>query len=158
MKKPTPIERFMEKVEPQSDECWGWTATRNKGGYGRFGDSNKVYPAHRWSYEYHVGPIPEGLDLDHTCHTDDKECPGGIECEHRRCVNPWHLEPVTRKENIRRGRTGAWKAAITHCPQGHEYAAENTYVSPRNQRVCRTCHREKQRGYQARRRTETRAA
>jgi len=156
--KKSPLERFTEKVETQPDGCWAWTAAHNEGGYGRFGANGKVYAAHRWSYEYHVAPIPEGLDLDHTCHTDDKECPGGVECVHRRCVNPAHLEPVTRKENINRGRTGAWKAAITHCPQGHEYTPENTALSARNQRHCRACRRERQRVYMARLRAAKRAA
>jgi hypothetical protein len=89
--------------------------------------------AHRWSYEYHVGPIPDGLQLDHLCRV-------------RRCVNPWHLEPVTNRVNSQRGKAGAVNAARQEakefCPYGHPYSPENTYQRPdRNGRDCRRCMR-----------------
>lgn len=87
---------------------------------------SKKLLAHRWSYEFHVGPIPEGLDLDHLC-------------RNRGCVNPDHLEPVTREENIRRAF-----ATVTHCPSGHPYSDENTYVRPGTvHRKCRACARQR---------------
>jgi len=86
---------------------------------------NKV--AHRISYELLKGDIPEGLDLDHLC-------------RNRGCVNPDHLEPVTRKENLLRGNTiPAKHARKTHCPQGHEYTKGNTFISKSGSRHCRKC-------------------
>jgi hypothetical protein len=104
-----------------------WTGGKTIGGYGMFsGNASRATigrdMAHRWSYEYHVGPIPEGLDIDHLC-------------RNRACVNPEHLEPVTRAENIRRAAQ-----VKTHCPSGHEYTEENTYIRPGTiHRKCRAC-------------------
>lgn len=82
--------RFWSKVDKKDQsECWEWTAAKTKGGYGRFRDGQRLVVAHRYSYELKYGPIPEGLELDHTCHNSS-------------CVNPDHLEVVTHSENIRR--------------------------------------------------------
>lgn len=118
--------RFDEKWD--EDGCWLWTAARNQNGYGRFWDGVRLVQAHRWSYEYHVGAIPEGLQLDHLCRV-------------RHCVNPEHLEPVTHAENGRRGLAGAWQAAKTHCKNGHEFTDANTlWRGPdKRHRGCRTC-------------------
>lgn len=106
----------------------------------------KAKLAHRFSYELHKGPIPAGLVLDHTCSTPA-------------CVNPDHLEPVTGSENARRSHqrgkyvnNGAHFAAKTHCPEGHEYSAENTYVNPKGSRICRECARQAVRALRARNR------
>lgn len=88
------VDRFAAKVALAPSGCLEWMGSTNPGGYGSFAarptsvDSKRVM-AHRWSYEHHVGPIPSGLDLDHLC-------------RNRKCVNPAHLEPVTRSENVRR--------------------------------------------------------
>lgn len=108
--------------EPMSG-CWLWTGYINSGGYGR----------HRAIYKKTVGEVPKGMDLDHLCR---------VRC----CVNPYHLEPVTRSENLRRGDNGkiirARAAAKTHCPKGHEYNEENTYRHPCNGgRGCFACRR-----------------
>jgi hypothetical protein len=128
----TLIERFEEKIEPGPDGCWNWTGALVPCGYGQKWDGTRVVPAHRWSYEYHIGPIPEGLHIDHLC-------------RNRRCVNPWHLEPVTPQVNSLRGKAGevngARGRAKTHCPYGHEYTPENTYRHKRGDRQCRTCKR-----------------
>lgn len=119
-------ERFWSKVD-KTDTCWLWTAALVKG-YGRFTSDVRQMGAHRWSYEALVGPIPEGLTLDHLCRNP-------------RCVNPDHLEPVTQRENVAR------IPRKTHCPQGHPFTAENTYVRtmPREDLrpvyQCRTCAR-----------------
>lgn len=119
--------RFWSKVE-FTETCWLWkNGTRN--GYGAFSPRHgQSRYAHRWAYEFCVGSIPEGLDLDHLCRVT-------------RCVRPDHLEPVTRRINVLRGQTVvAVNAAKTHCSKGHDYTPENTNVI-RGHRKCRTCNR-----------------
>lgn len=132
-----PAERFFEKVDLNGpDGCWLWTAGTSSDGYGGFMSSTgRVVRAHRWAYEHLVGSIPEGLDLDHLCRV-------------RRCVNPAHLEPVTRLENTLRG---LGHGSEMHCPHGHPYDDENTYVYA-GRRACRTCRIEHRRRYVARKR------
>lgn len=115
-------ERFWSKVD-KTDTCWLWVSRMFWDGYGNFyADSSRPsMRAHRFAYELLVGPIPEGLVIDHLCRV-------------RSCVNPDHLEPVTNQENLRR-------AMSTHCPQGHEFTDENTWCDKRGHRQCRTCHR-----------------
>jgi hypothetical protein len=134
------MDRFIEKTEITESGCIVWTGGTNGVGYGSF-YVGKVYPgehgrgyAHRWSYETFVGPIPDGLHLDHLC-------------RNRSCVNPDHLEPVTIRENLLRGvGPSAKHAKKTHCPQGHPYAGDNLYVHPtKGMRFCRTCGRERAR-------------
>ncbi len=137
---PVPLaERFWPKVDKSAgpDGCWLWAAYVDRYGYGQTSDSERRNRgAHCVAYELLVGPIPEGLELDHLCHTDDPSCPGGA-CRHRRCVNPAHLEPVPPAENTRRGVP----ANRTHCPQGHAYDEANTYLRPDGRRQCRACSR-----------------
>lgn len=134
-------QRLLAMVDKTGSECWLWTGCLGGQGYGWLRVNGRSVPAHRVSYELFVGPVPEGLTLDHTCHNDDESCPGGDACLHRRCVNPAHLEPVTRGENVMRGRGfSRVNAAKTHCPKGHRYSATNTYTPPgTNHRKCRRC-------------------
>ena len=131
--------RFWSRVDKRgSEECWLWTGKLNQGGYAylhAWGRQN--VGAHRVSYVLNVGPIPEGLHIDHLCRV-------------RHCVNPAHLEPVTMAENTRRGllweKCGGFQKSKTHCPQGHEYTSENTSLRKGKReglyrRDCRTCHR-----------------
>lgn len=116
-------ERFWSKVN-KTEGCWLWTASTNKNGYGRYGNAS----THRVAYELCIGPIPAGFEVDHVKSRG---------CTNRHCVNPAHLEVVTKLENIRRGGF----AAKTHCPQGHPYNEENTYLTiERRHRMCRVCH------------------
>ncbi len=134
----TTEERFWRKVD-RSGECWLWRSSTNAGGYGLFhpdGGAREWVMAHRYAYELEHGPIPEGLDLDHLCRT-------------RSCVRAEHLEPVTHRENVLRGDAGKRQRERTHCPQGHEYAGENLYVS-RGQRSCRICVRASKSRYRQR--------
>ena len=138
-RKYTPYERavsFWTKVE-FTDTCWLWTGGTTSQGYGRF-RSRQNY-AHRYAYEFCVGPIPGGLELDHLC-------------EVHLCVLPYHLEAVTHRQNVLRGHgVAARRAAQTHCLRGHELNEENTYAKlisserPRGRRRCRVCRLEKSR-------------
>jgi HNH endonuclease len=121
--------------EPNSG-CFIWMGNISWNGYGtlKIGykkeGNRKTEWAHRAAYEYFVGPIPEGMDLDHKCRM-------------RCCVNPDHLEPVTRVENTRRGNLfsvlKARAALQTHCKRGHALSGSNLRISTGGSRLCRTC-------------------
>src|SRR5690606_9229059 len=94
---------------------------------------------HRAAYALTVAPVPDELEVDHLCHTRDTSCPGGAACLHRRCVNPYHLEPVTPRENTLRAPnslTGA-NSRRGECPKGHPYDDENTRIRPGGSRQCK---------------------
>ncbi|MFJ4990022.1 HNH endonuclease [Streptomyces sp. NPDC088732] len=123
--------RFWAKVLGGNVEtCWLWTAHVLDTGYGQFRDEHgRLVRAHRWSYEQLRAEIPDGLVLDHTC-------------RNRRCVNPWHLDPVTSRTNTLRGEgTAARNATKKRCLHGHAFTPENTYVRPNGWRECRACRR-----------------
>lgn len=134
-------ERFWRKVvsEPNNG-CWLWIGAIRRG-YGCLYNIDKVEQAHVVAWKLYRGPVPEGLELDHLCRV-------------KNCVNPDHLEPVTRKVNLLRGvGVPAVNARKTHCPYGHEYTEENTRRVP-NGRNCRICHNAAQRAYKKRKREE----
>jgi len=143
--KPRSIEeRIWDKFTRRGpDDCWPWTGAKTSAGYGHigrpgYGTGSEL--GHRALYEILVGPIPEGMVLDHTCHSSDPECPGNAGCPHRACVNPAHLEPVEFGDNCMRGRGVAPRnAAKTHCHNGHEYTAKNTRLDKHGARVCKAC-------------------
>lgn len=140
------MDRVWRRVERHGPaECWPWRGSLQKG-YAvltvRFPEGRRTAKVSRLVYEDVVGPIPDGLHLDHVCHTKDDACEGGPTCEHRRCLNPRHLEPVTQAENTRRAarNLGAANRAKAACPSGHPYDAENTYVYE-GRRYCMECNR-----------------
>lgn len=124
--------------------CWAWTGALNSQGYGSVSIGNGATAlAHRASWEAANGSIPEGAQIDHTCHNADPECKGGDTCSHRKCINPDHLEPVTQSENLRRAyRT---RAVRDECRSGHEMTPANIMVivkaDRREERACRECKR-----------------
>jgi hypothetical protein len=115
--------RYWSRVD-RSGDCWLWTHTTNRNGYGvtahKVEGSWRQVLAHRASYELAYGPVPTGLELDHLCRTT-------------RCVRPDHLEAVTHAENVRRGV----KASATHCKSGHEF--DPTWPLMNGRRRCRVC-------------------
>ncbi|MFG2046124.1 HNH endonuclease signature motif containing protein [Micromonospora sp. NPDC048935] len=118
---PRVVQRFWVKVDT-SGVCWEWIASVNSDGYGTFNSGAGTVGAHRFAWQLLVGPVPYQLELDHLC-------------VNRRCVNPDHLEPVSRQENLRRmGRSRS-----LYCLRGHR-RSENRYFSGRP--GCRTCTRE----------------
>lgn len=138
----TTQERFECKYEvPIGTGCWLWTACLDKDGYGFFSDGVRQRHAHRFAYEFFVGPIQPGLQLDHLCRQP-------------RCVNPAHLEPVTGRENLLRGNTfQARNAAKKHCYNGHPFDDVNTYVersADGRKRRCRICAKVRSDRYRAR--------
>ena len=129
------FDRLMNKFLV-GDDCWEWTSFKDEDGYGGVWLNGRTARAHRVMYELLVGPIPDGLQLDHLC-------------RNKACVRPDHLEPVTLAENVRRAAD-----TKTHCPQGHAYAGPNLYVYPNGSRACRICARAKTREWKLARRKE----
>lgn len=135
------MKNFWEKVE-RSTGCWRWTAGCDADGYGVFHMAGQARGAHRVAFELLVGAIPGGLQIDHLC-------------RNRGCVNPAHLEPVTPRENQRRADVALGiRSAATHCPQGHEYSPENTYMA-KTKRNCRACRRVSAARYWARKKARS---
>jgi hypothetical protein len=112
--------RFWSKVS-FGEDCWEWTGAKIPDGYGQFRVGQKAYPSHRLAYENLVGPVPEGLQLDHLC-------------RNRICVRPSHLDIVTQRENVTRGMSPSACAARSGlCALGHAL----DYSGPQGR--CLTC-------------------
>jgi hypothetical protein len=128
------MEIFWGRVD-QSGDCWLWTAgLYNNTGYGQF----RRRGAHRVAYEALIGPIPKGLEIDHLCRV-------------RHCVNPAHMELVTKVENVMRGESPAARnARKAECHNGHVFTSENTYIDKRGRRSCRECGRAAWRAWRVR--------
>ena len=125
LRRQDPVKRFWSKVTPPSDPaaCWEWGGRLDHNGYGIInGGVGRYTGAHRFSYIIANGPVAEGLVIDHLCRNIT-------------CVNPRHLEAVPQRENVLRGKRGR---LVTHCPQGHEYTADNIYWA-HGRRSCREC-------------------
>lgn len=119
-KRQAPIERFERSIMPEPNSgCWLWVANINSR-YPRFWDGDQVVKGHRWSYEHFIGPIRDGLQIDHLC------------CQ-KLCVNPAHLEPVTCRENVQRGfksRMPDWSPRL-RLPSSHKTVLEMTDIRHR---------------------------
>ncbi len=137
--------RFLDKVDkngpvpdfnPKLGSCWIWLGSKSGNGRGQFSFKGKPRKAHRISYYLFVGPIPRRLQLDHLCRVPD-------------CVNPNHLEPVTNRENCKRGLNGDLK---THCDNGHSYIDSNVGIDSRGHRFCKICRHIRYKEYYSRNR------
>lgn len=124
------LARFNAKINRDgAGGCWLWTASTGSHGYGQTWDGNNVLLAHRVAHQLWIGPIPDGLVVDHLCNI-------------KRCVNPAHLEAKTDRENVLRGVGPTAKLARqTHCQHGHPLAGDNLRVTTRGYRQCRSCER-----------------
>jgi len=118
---------FLALFEVDENGCWNFTGPIHPNGYGWAG---KHRSAHRYFYRELVGPIPQGLVIDHLCRNHG-------------CVNPAHLEPVTVRENTMRGINFiATNAQKTHCLRGHELTPDNlASAGSRSSRICKACRR-----------------
>lgn len=127
---------YLEEDRGHATPCWIWQNPLDQYGYGRvmvWQDGRSwCRRAHRLAYALWVGPIPEGRELHHRC-------------EVRACLNPDHLQPVTRREHVRLDGRGT----PTHCKHGHEFTPENTHIRKNGSRLCRKCAAIRNREYQA---------
>jgi hypothetical protein len=120
------LDRFLSKIKFCENGCWQWTS-KGSGGYGRFWTGEKQVLAHVYSYSMFKGTISRPLEPDHLC-------------RNRLCVNPDHLELVTRTENTKRGLLVDLRVKNTHCISGHLMDDKNTRINTDGHRMCRQCH------------------
>lgn len=136
-------DRITRNVLVDANSCWLWLGAKTDRGYGTLRRNGKNHRAHRFSYALYVGPIPEGMEIDHLCRV-------------RHCVNPDHLEAVDHRTNMLRSEnfTGQ-NARKDACPSGHPYDEANTYVVPSTgRRMCRQCLYDRNARYEAEGRTK----
>lgn len=157
------MRRLISKTDrnPHPEGCWCFTGALNSHGYGNIYFQGKYVSTQRMSYQIFCGPIPEGMHVDHLCHTREN-CSGGDTCRHRKCVRPSHLGLATHRDNLLRGRgVGGDNFRKTHCPEGHEFTEETTYIRPdkkpgTSSRECLPCRRERGRLWQRNKRAQQR--
>lgn len=125
--------------------CCNWRASGDGHGYGVFWYDNRMFKAHRFSYQLFIDEIPDDMTIDHLC-------------RNKLCANPSHMEVVTLKENILRSDSvSAINVRKKYCPRGHELIDSNlvrsTFVKY-NYRICRLCYLIRQRAQYSKRKRE----
>lgn len=137
-------DRFWSKVSVEPSGCWEWTGARTSFGYGQIRVSGKAMLAHRMMAEIAYGPGGDQYALH--------------SCDNPPCVNPGHLRWGSARDNvqdaIQRQRLipGMKQLQKTHCPEGHEYSEDNTYITKSGARTCRECYRANWRKWNSKRR------
>lgn len=132
-----PIEsRFWNKIASTATGCWLWGAAIARNGYGRFAYDGNMREAHRYAYRLLVDDIPEGMEIDHTCAV-------------RHCVNPQHLQLVSRGFNAKQGgqRRRERERAKPACKNEHPWTAETTKIQHGSRRRCGICQTENFKAY-----------
>jgi HNH endonuclease len=129
------LAQLIDGVLLDENDCWLPSVMRNQDGYSIIRYEGRTVGAHRVTYENFRGEISDPLEIDHLCRV-------------RHCVNPWHMEAVTHKENVRRGKAGYYDRLT--CRNGHSFTPVNTYVHPDGSRDCRTCRRDAARRFRDR--------
>lgn len=126
------LQSFLERVVETDDGHWLWTGAISGNGRGYCQVNGKTVAATRVSWELRHGAAPVGMHLHHTCPV-------------KLCVNPDHLEPMTKQQHAKEHHPIA-----SACLRGHKFDAQNTYITPQGRRQCRACNRyRKRRAYQA---------
>ncbi len=122
------MQRIFARIRFAAGDCWEWCGWRQPNGYGRVSWRHERVFIHRLIYAWAVEPLPRGyaMNIDHLC-------------RNRACCNPVHLELVSIKENLARGRRYRHDDNKTHCPKGHPYSGENLYLTKGGGRQCRQC-------------------
>lgn len=154
LRDPRVVEKFWSLVEEDEDRlipsapwlgpCWLWTGRTNAAGYGELSVGRATWRAHRYSWKLHYGE-PAWPTIDHLCHSYSHSCLGGDRCKHRLCVNPDHLEPVSRSENSRRvGVTNHYgeprrPVVFPVCPNGHRWGWHLAMYDAAGRRICGDC-------------------
>jgi hypothetical protein len=128
IRKPNTINDIVDKLVLSENGCRDWPMSLVTG-YGQVCYQGYPRLVHKLLFEHQCGPVPEGKELHHMC-------------GNRACAEMSHVQVVTHREHMLLGNLLTSKnAKQTHCPQGHEYTEENTYVDSKRRRHCRTCHR-----------------
>lgn len=122
-----PTDRIITKIILDND-CWTWQGILSSKGYPLMNVNQKKFKAHRYSYIHFIGPIPEGLTIDHLC-------------RNRACVSPDHLEAVTAIENIKRGAPHRILKRCNHNKRPSDCrrcGKKNYYIKKPERLLCRT--------------------
>lgn len=139
------LTRLDRRKRVTDDGCWEWNGALTGLGYARMQVGRGKLYVHRVAYELHVGPVPDGLELDHLC-------------RNRACFNPGHLEPVTRLVNMQRSQQRNMVTNVTGaCQRGHDMD-DWVWTNRRlGTRACRQCRNEMSNQRRARQRAQRRA-